>query len=116
MRDISTVVLPRQMPPYARDDRRCSSKERSVRVAGFLRNFARSRRILALRYATVNSLSTCSSRFIRSTIAAVLLVTLVALIIAWDAASSGNELTLRNLPAGLDPPLVAADYSGWQRR
>jgi hypothetical protein len=59
----------------------------------FLRNFARSRRILALRLAAVKSLSTCSSRFIRSTIAAVLFGTLVALIIASGAAPDGNELT-----------------------
>jgi hypothetical protein len=78
MRDSSIVALPRRMPPKARIDRRCSSKERSVRVPLLRRNVARSPRILALRLAAVSSLSTCSSRLIRSTIAAVLFGTLVA--------------------------------------
>ena len=78
MRDSSTVALPRRMPPKARIDHRCSSKERSVRVPLLRRNVARSPRILALRLAAVNSLSTCSSRLIRSTIGAVLFGTLVA--------------------------------------
>jgi hypothetical protein len=77
MRDNSTVDLPRQTPPKARLERRSSSNERRVRALGFLHNFALSQRNLALRLAAVNSLSTCSSRLIRSTIVAFFLGTLV---------------------------------------
>ncbi len=76
MRDVSTVRLPRRTPPQAPSDRRTSSKDRSVPVRPFPNSSRPVLRIQALRLAVENSLSTCSSGLIRSTMVAVLFAAL----------------------------------------
>jgi uncharacterized membrane protein YccC len=79
MRAVSTVRLPRRTPPQAPTARRTASKDWSVPVPAFP-NYSRPSLRHALRLAVANSLSTCSSRLIKSTNAAVLFAALATYI------------------------------------